>query len=81
MAGIDQDEKKHGQHELMSSLATSMVNDDIPTETIRKILGHTDPDAIKHYAKVDIKHLREYAIAAPAADGSFLDFLYGRRSV
>lgn len=81
MAGIDHAEKKHGPHALRSSLATSMVNDDIPYETIRKILGHTDPDAIKHYAKVDIKHLREYAIAAPAADGSFLDFLYGRRSV
>lgn len=80
IAEIDYTEKKHGPHAFRSSIATSMVNDDIPYETIRKVLGHTDPDVIKHYAKVDIKHLRECAIAAPVAEGLFLDFLCGRRS-
>lgn len=62
MAGIDISGKKHGPHTFRSSLASSMVNDNVPYEAVRKILGHADPDAIKHYAKLDIEKLRECAV-------------------
>lgn len=77
LAGIDISEKKHGPHTFRSSLASSMVNDDVPYEVVKTILGHSDPDAIKHYAKLDIEKLRECAIEVPRPSGSFKTFLDG----
>lgn len=79
-AGIDISNKKHGLHTFRSSLASSMVNDQVPYDVVRKVLGHTHPNAIKNYAKVDIERLREYAIAVPAPSGAFEAFLNGGRS-
>lgn len=76
-AGIDISDKKHGPHTFRSSLASSMVNDQIPYDAVSKILGHTDSDAIKHYAKLDIEQLREYAIEVPEPSGIFKMFLDG----
>lgn len=73
--------KKHGPHSLRSSLASSMVNDDAPYEVVRRILGHTDPDVIKHYAKADIENLRLCSIEPPAASGQFLKFLSGKKVI
>ncbi len=69
--------KKHGPHTLRSSLATLMVNDDIPYDVVRTILGHADPDTVMHYAKLDIEKLREYAIEVPEPSGIFKNFLEG----
>jgi len=77
LAGINISGKKHGPHTFRSSLASSMVNDDVPYEAVRTILGHSDPDAIKHYAKLDIEKLRECAIGVPKPSGSFKTFLDG----
>lgn len=76
-AGIDISDKKHGPHTFRSSLASSMVNDNIPYDVVRSILGHSDPDSIKHYAKLDIERLREYAIEVPEPSGIFKEFLDG----
>ena len=77
-AGINTSGKKHGPHSLRSSLASAMVNDGIPYEVVRRLLGHSDPDAIKHYAKIDIENLRLYAIDVPPPTGKFKDLLEGR---
>lgn len=53
-AAVDITEKKHGPQTLRSSLASSMVNDSISYDVVRKILGHSDPNPIKHYVKLDI---------------------------
>lgn len=74
-ADIDISGKKHGPHTFRSSMASSMVNNDIPYDVIRSILGHADPDAVKHYAKLDIERLRECAIEVPKPSGIFKDFL------
>ena len=76
-AGIDIAGKKHGPHVFRSSLASSMINHLLSYDVVRKILGHTDPDAVKHYARVDIERLREYAIEPPAPSGCFKEFLEG----
>ncbi len=78
-AGICTTGKKHGPHSFRSSLASSMVNDNASYETVRKILGHTDPNVIKHYAKTDVEKLRLCAIAPPAPSGSFADYLSGKK--
>ncbi len=55
-AGIDTTGKKHGPHVFCSSLASSMVNDGASYETVRKILGRSNPNVINHYAKTDIRN-------------------------
>lgn len=80
-AKVDTVGKKHGPHAFRSSLASSMVNDGVPYEVVRRILGHTDSDVIKHYAKVDIKNLRSCSIDPPAPSGRFGDYLSGKEVV
>ncbi|MGN8946708.1 tyrosine-type recombinase/integrase, partial [Bariatricus sp. HCP28S3_E4] len=57
---------------------SSMVNDTIPYETVRKVLGHSSNNAIKHYARIDIEKLRQYSLNPPEPTGGFQDFLNGR---
>ena len=79
-AGIDTTGKKHGPHAFRSSLASSMVSDDASYETVRRILGHSDPDMITHYARTDIEKLRLCSIDPPPPSGRFGDYLSGRRN-
>ncbi|MBK5263328.1 MAG: tyrosine-type recombinase/integrase [Peptostreptococcaceae bacterium] len=76
-AGIDIAGKKHGPHTFRSSLASSMVNDSVPYEAVRKILGHSNLKSIKHYAKLNIEMLRQCAITVPEPTGNFKEFLQG----
>jgi integrase/recombinase XerD len=77
-AGIDPDGRKQGAHAFRSSLASSMVNDNIPYEAVRKTLGHTDQNAIRSYARLDLEQLRGYALPVMEATGIFAAFLEGR---
>lgn len=80
-AGIDPDGRKQGAHAFRSSLASSMVNDNIPYEAVRKTLGHTDQNAIRSYARLDLGQLRGYALPVIEATGTFATFLEGRWSL
>ena len=55
-----------------------MVNDGVSYEIVRRILGHSDPDVIKHYAKADIENLRLCSIEPPAPSGLFYEYLSGK---
>ena len=78
-AGIVPGGRKCGPHTFRASLASSMVNDDVPYEVVRNTLGHTDVNAIKSYAKLDVERLRVYALTVPEAAGYFAKFLSGGR--
>lgn len=78
-AGIVPGGRKCGPHAFRASLASSMVNDDVPYEVVRNTLGHTDVNAIKSYAKLDVERLRVYALAVPKATGYFAKILSGGR--
>ena len=80
-AGIDPDGRKQGPHAFRSSLASPMVNDSIPYEVVRKTLWHTDQNAIRSYARLDLEQLRGYAIPVMEATGTFAAFLEGRYSL
>lgn len=54
-----------------------MINDDIPYEAVRSILGHSSPNSIKYYAKNDIEKLRRCSIDVPAPKRNFAIFLTG----
>lgn len=77
IVGIDTFGKKHGPHSLRASVSTSMINDDVPYEAVKDVLGHTSPNAIRHYAKNDIEKLRRCAIPVPTPSGRFQEFLEG----
>ena len=77
-AGIDPDGRKQGAHAFRSSLASSMVNDNIPYEAVRKTLGHTDINAIRSYARLNLEQLRMYALPVMGATDTFAAFLDGR---
>lgn len=78
---IDIGGRKHGAHSLRASLASSMVNEGIPYEAVRKTLGHSDLNSTKCYARLDLEQLRPYTLSPPEASGFFLEFLMGRRCV
>ena len=52
-------------------------NDDISYETVRKVLGHSSNNAIKHYARIDVEKLRRYSLTPPVPTNKFYAFLYG----
>ena len=78
-AGIVSGERSRGVRAFRSSIASSMVNDGIPYEAVRRTLGHRDFNVIRHYAKLDIWQLRRYAVKPPEATGQFARFLGGVR--
>lgn len=57
--------KKHGPHALRHSLASALLHNNIPMPVISEVLGHTDSDATSVYLKIDVLHLREYALPVP----------------
>lgn len=80
-AGIEPGNRRSGSHAMRSSLASSMVNDNVSYETVRRTLGHTNPNAIKSYVRVDVEHLRPYSLEPPPATGQFAELLYGKKAV
>jgi len=77
LAGVNITAKKHGPHSLRSSFASSLIRENVPYSVIQKILGHEDPNSTKHYARIDIEHLRIYALEVPVPAGSFTQYLNG----
>lgn len=77
-SGVEPNGRRHGPHIFRSSAATSMVNDGVSYETVRRILGHKDPNVIQHYAALDVINLRNCALQAPDPTGYFKALLEGR---
>lgn len=64
-AGIDYTNKKHGSHSLRHSLATNMINKNIPLENISAILGHESIKTTEIYITKDTTHLKELTLEMP----------------
>lgn len=76
-SGIVIGKRKRGTHAIRSSLASFLVNNDVPYSVVQKILGHEDPNSTKHYVAIDIKRLRICALECPEPSGKFADYLMG----
>ena len=74
-SGVNISGKRHGSRAFRSSIASNMVNDKIPTEVVRKVLGHGTKHAIRHYTRVDIENMRLCPISAPKPSGIFAEIL------
>ena len=71
----DTSEKKHGSRAFRSSIASNMVNDSIPTEIVRKVLGHGTKHAIHHYVRIDMERMRLCPLQTPEPGGIFSEML------
>lgn len=56
---------RRGLHSLRHTLATRMLVNGVPFETIGAVLGHQSLDATRRYTKVDIHALRSAALELP----------------
>lgn len=62
-AGIKlEDRRPHGMHTLRHTLATRLLENDVPLEVISGILGHTSLESVKPYLKINLAKLRECAL-------------------
>lgn len=68
-------ERHHGSRAFRSSMASNMINDNVSTEIVRRILGHGTKYAIRHYARIDIKNLKLCALEVPLPSGNFARLL------
>ena len=57
--------KKRGPHALRHSLASAMLENDIPLPVISEVLGHTNTNTTGVYLKIDIEKLRKCALTVP----------------
>lgn len=80
-ANIDTAGRRKGPHTRRSFVASSMVNDGISYDVVKTILGHKDPNAIKHYAALDKENLRQCALPVPSPTGKLKDIFEGRCSL
>lgn len=56
------DGKKHGPHALRHSLASALLEENIPLPIISEVLGHTTTNTTSIYLKIDVTHLRRCAL-------------------
>lgn len=64
--------RRHGPHALRASLATAMLEKEIPLPVISETLSHSNTDTTKIYLKVDIPHLRRIALDVPPLAGVWM---------
>jgi integrase len=58
-AGIDKSDRISGMHMLRHNAASTMVNNEVPIETIAAILGHSSPDTTDIYITTNEKKLKD----------------------
>ncbi len=64
--------RKHGPHALGASLATAMLENEVPLPVISETLSHSNTDTTKIYLKVDMHHLRKLALEVPDLTGVWM---------
>ena len=57
--------RQHGLHSLRHSLASRLLEKDIPVNVIGNILGHVDSNSAKNYIRIDIEKLRQCSLEVP----------------
>lgn len=65
VSGIDIANRKHGPHALRHSLASRLLDAKIPLPVISETLGHRTSDSTMLYLRIDLKHLKQCALAVP----------------
>jgi len=62
-AGIPAGKKpRTGMHSLRHSLASGLLQNNVEVNIISEILGHSNPESVRHYVRVDLPALRRCAL-------------------
>jgi len=64
-AEIDYSTRHHGPHALRHSLATNLMNNNVPISAISSVLGHANTRTTEVYLTVDEKNLKSLALEVP----------------
>lgn len=64
-AGIQYEGRHHGPHALRHSLATNLMNENVPLSAIANIMGHSSTRSTEIYLTVDETNLRELSLEVP----------------
>jgi integrase len=62
IAGIQYEGRHHGPHALRHSLATSLMNENVPLSAISNIMGHSSTHSTEIYLTVDETNLKELSL-------------------
>lgn len=65
LAGVNFENKHHGPHALRHSLATNMINNNVPISAIGNVLGHSSTKTTEFYITKDTTHLQELTLEVP----------------
>ena len=65
IAGVNFENKHHGPHALRHSLATNMINNNVPISAISNVLGHSSTKTTNIYITKDTTHLKELTLEVP----------------
>ena len=65
IAGIEFEGRHHGAHALRHSLASDLLQNDVPISAITGILGHSSTRATEAYLTIDETHLKELSLEVP----------------
>lgn len=63
LAGIDMKDRFCGIHFLRHNVASNLINEDVPIETVAAVLGHASPDTTNIYITVNEEKLRECTLS------------------
>lgn len=74
-SGVDTGGKKRGAHSLRTTLASHLVEDCVPFDVVRKILGQESPESTKKYVLFQTEMLRMCAVRVPDPSGQFAKML------
>lgn len=66
-SGVDTGGRHRGPHALRHSLATNLMEGDVPISGISDILGHASTLTTEIYLTIDEKHLKEVSLEVPNA--------------
>ncbi len=69
-AGVDYSDKHHGTHTMRHSLASGLLNENVPISAISGILGHRSINTTDVYLTVDQRNLKEISLEVPHVSNS-----------
>lgn len=70
-SGVDTRNKHHGPHCLRHSLASALLEDNIPMPVISESLGHTYTSSTMKYLRIDMRSLMKCALPVPPVPDEF----------
>lgn len=69
-AGVDYSDKHHGTHAIRHSLASGLLNENVPISAISGVLGHSSINTTDIYLTIDERNLKEISLEVPHVSNS-----------